>query len=176
MSSEKIVTISWLDRLKQSVGGVVFGLVLILAMVVILFWNEGRAVQTARSLAEGAGLVASVSSSTIDPANEGKLIHVTGAVTTTGPVSDLKFGVSAPGLSLVRKVEMYQWVERSTTEKKVELGGSETQVTKYTYERQWSDTYHKSSEFNEPAEHVNPPLEYERECHDRCGSDIAFRE
>ena len=33
------------------------GLVLIVAMVVLLFWNEGRAVTTARSLAEGAGAV-----------------------------------------------------------------------------------------------------------------------
>lgn len=163
MSSEKIVTVSWLDRLKQSIGGMVFGLALILAMVVILFWNEGRAVQTARSLAEGAGLVVSVASDTIDSTNEGKLVHVSGPVTTARPVSDPKFGIDAPGLSLVRKVEMYQWVEKSTTEKKVELGGSETQVTKYTYERQWSDAYHKSSDFNQPAEHVNPPQKYESE-------------
>lgn len=149
--------------MKQSVGGMVFGLVLILAMVVILFWNEGRAVQTARSLAEGAGLVVSVSSSSIDPADEGKLVHVSGPVTTSGPVSDPKFGIGASGLSLVRRVEMYQWVEKSTTEKKVEFGGSETQVTKYTYERQWSDSYQDSSKFNEPAEHANPQPKYERE-------------
>lgn len=163
MSSEKIVTISWFDRMKQSVGGMVFGLVLILAMVVMLFWNEGRAVQTARSLAEGAGLVSSVSSNAIEPANEGKLVHVSGAVTASSPVSDKEFSVSATGLKLIRKVEMYQWAEKSTTEKKVELGGSETQVTKYSYELKWSENPQDSSKFNEPDTHKNPAMEIGRQ-------------
>ena len=163
MSSEKIVTISWLERLKQSVGGMVFGLVLIVAMVIMLFWNEGRAVQTARSLAEGAGLVVSVSSASVEPANEGKLIHVTGPVTASGPVSDAEFSVSVSGLQLMRRVEMYQWVEKSTTEKKVELGGSETQVTKYAYEMQWSEFPQDSSKFNEADAHANPPMALERQ-------------
>jgi hypothetical protein len=55
---------------------------------------------------------------------------------------------------------------KSTTEKKVELGGSETQVTKYTYERQWSESDHDSTKFNEPAEHANPQRKYEREAID----------
>lgn len=163
MSSEKIVTISWFDRLKQSVGGMAFGFMLICSMVVVLFWNEGRAVQTARSLAEGAGLVHSVTSRAVDATNEGALVHVSGAVTTPNAVSDPKFGVSASGLSLNRKVEMYQWVEKSKTEKKVELGGSETQVTTFSYERQWSDRYQDSQTFNEPAEHQNPQFQYERD-------------
>ncbi len=163
MSSEKIVTISWLERLKQSVGGMVFGLVLIVAMVIMLFWNEGRAVQTARSLAEGAGLVSSVSSVSVEPANEGKLIHLTGPVTASAPVADAEFSVSAAGLQLMRRVEMYQWVEKSTTEKKVELGGSETQVTKYSYEMQWSEFPQDSSKFNEADAHANPPMAIERQ-------------
>ena len=47
---------SWFTRIRNSVGGVVIGLILIVGMVVLLFWNEGRAVQTYRSLAEGKGL------------------------------------------------------------------------------------------------------------------------
>ncbi|MBN9332627.1 MAG: hypothetical protein J0I64_04070, partial [Devosia sp.] len=76
--SQKTITLSWFDRVKQSFGGLVFGLVLVVAMVGLLFWNEGRAVQTERSLAEGAGLVVSVTASPLDPANESRLIHVTG--------------------------------------------------------------------------------------------------
>ena len=69
---------SWFGRLRHSVGGVVIGLVLIVGMVVLLFWNEGRAVTTARSLAEGAGAVVSVGADAVDAANEGKLVHVSG--------------------------------------------------------------------------------------------------
>ena len=73
---------SWFGRLRNSVGAVVIGLLLIVGMVVLLFWNEGRAVTTARSLAEGAGAVVSVAADKVDPANEGKLVHVSGTVTT----------------------------------------------------------------------------------------------
>ncbi len=156
--SQKTITLSWFDRVKQSFGGLVFGLMLVMAMVGLLFWNEGRAVQTERSLAEGAGLVVSVNTAPVDPANEGRLIHLNGPLVTTGPVTDTDFAIAAPGLQLVRKVEMFQWVETARTEKKVELGGSETQVTTYSYDRQWSDSYKDSSKFNEVDGHRNPEM------------------
>ncbi len=156
--SQKTITLSWFDRVKQSFGGLVFGLMLVVAMVGLLFWNEGRAVQTERSLAEGAGLVVSINPGPVDPANEGRLVHLNGPLVTTGPVTDTDFAIAAPGLQLVRKVEMFQWVETARTEKKVELGGSETQVTTYSYDRQWSDNYKDSSKFNEVAGHRNPEM------------------
>jgi hypothetical protein len=159
MTSQKVVTVSWFDRIKQSVGGVAIGLVLIFGMVGALFWNEGRAVQTEKSLAEGAGMVVSVPTDTVELGNEGKLVHVTGYVTTSAPVLDSEFGISANGLSLARKVEMYQWVQSSKTEKKTELGGSETQVTTYNYAQEWSESAQNSSEFHEAEGHQNPTME-----------------
>jgi len=44
---------SWASRIGESIKGVLIGLVLIVGSVIGLFWNEGRAVQTAKSLAEG---------------------------------------------------------------------------------------------------------------------------
>ena len=81
-SFTETTSVSWFGRLRRSVGGVVIGLVLIIGMVVLLFWNEGRAVTTARSLAEGAGAVVSVGADAVEAANEGKLVHVSGTVTT----------------------------------------------------------------------------------------------
>ena len=81
-SFTETTSVSWFGRLRNSVGGVVIGLLLIIGMVVLLFWNEGRAVTTARSLAEGAGAVVSVGADAVEPTNEGKLIHVSGTVTT----------------------------------------------------------------------------------------------
>jgi len=48
---------SWFARIGKSFVAVLFGLVLLVGSSVLLFWNEGRAVQTERSLAEGRGLV-----------------------------------------------------------------------------------------------------------------------
>ena len=89
---------SWFTRIKNSVVGVLFGLLLLVAGVVGLFWNEGRAVTTARSLEEGAGIVMSVAADRVDAANEGKLIHVTGSTTTDSKPSDADFGIVATGL------------------------------------------------------------------------------
>ena len=65
-SFTETTSVSWFGRLRNSVGGVVIGLLLIIGMVVLLFWNEGRAVTTARSLAEGAGAVVSVGADAVE--------------------------------------------------------------------------------------------------------------
>src|SRR5262245_60534915 len=115
----------WTTRLGESVKGIVLGLVLVVLSCIGLFWNEGRAVQTAKSLAEGASLVIDIDPGRVDPANDGKLVHVTGTIKAGIVPIDSEFGVSADGLRLVRTVEMYQWQEEQKTETKKNVGGSE---------------------------------------------------
>jgi hypothetical protein len=150
---------SWFGRLKNSVIGVLIGLLLVVGMVVLLFWNEGRAVQTARSLTEGAGVVVSVSSDAVDPANDGKLVHVTGDVSTWHKPSDPGFGITAEGVRLERRAEMFQWKETSESKSQDKLGGGQETVTTYTYSKVWSDGPIDSSRFKQPAGHENPPME-----------------
>lgn len=154
---------SWFSRIRSSFGGIVFGILLVLFMIVALFWNEGRAVQTARSLAEGAGIVVSVPAELIDAANEGELVHVTGPVTTEQNPADLSFGITAEGVRLERSVEMYQWKQNASSETKKELGGGEETVTTYTYERAWSSQPIDSSNFKQPDGHRNPAMRYRSE-------------
>jgi len=123
---------SWFSRIGNSFAGVLIGLALIVCMIVLLFWNEGRAVQTEKALAEGAGAVVLVENAPIDPANEGKLIHVTGPVVTGQVLTDDAFGIEAEGIRLVRNVEMFQWVEEESSKKQTALGGGEETVTTYT--------------------------------------------
>jgi hypothetical protein len=133
-----------------------FGLVLFVVAFPILFWNEGRAVRTARSLEEGAGVVVSVPAETVDAGKEGKLVHLTGQATTTDTLTDNEFGVHANAIKLLRKVEMYQWEEEKKSETKKKLGGGEETVTTYTYKKDWSDHPIDSSDFKEPRGHENP--------------------
>jgi hypothetical protein len=153
---------SWLSRLGQSVGGVFIGLLLIIGAAILLFWNEGRAVQTARSLTEGEAAVIDVDSAKVEAANDGKLVHVTGDLATTAPLADPDFGVTTPAARLVRTVEMYQWKEESHTETKKNLGGSEDKVTTYTYTQVWSEPRIESSRFHEQNGHANPQPRYRR--------------
>jgi hypothetical protein len=152
----EVTTQSWGSRLGGSIKGILFGIVLILAAFVLLFWNEGRAVKTYKALKEGAGLVVSVGIDKVDQGNEGKLVHISGPAETKETLSDPDFGVSAMAIRLERNVEMYQWEESSKSETKKKLGGGEETVTTYSYNKVWSSRLINSSSFKVPDGHANP--------------------
>lgn len=150
-------TQGWGSRLGGSFKGLLFGLLLFLVAFPLLWWNEGRTVKQTRALNEGAEAVVEASLDAVDPALEGQLVHVSGLVTNLAPVADSDFGLSVDALVLRREVEMYQWVESQKTSKKVNLGGSETTTTEYSYTREWADPrFSDSSNFAYPEGHQNP--------------------
>lgn len=172
----EVSSTSWLQRIGQSFIGVLVGLALVPLSAAGLWWNEGRAVTTARSLAEGAAAVQTVPADRVDPAFEGKLVHVSGEARTTAPVGDEEFGVSAPALKLVRRVEMYQWKEDSRTETRDKLGGGQERVTTYSYSRSWVDRPVDSGRFHNRNGHENPPMAWQtRETVARDATLGAFR-
>ena len=138
------------SRLVESIKGVLFGVVLFAISFPLLWWNEGRAVQTARSLEEGATSVVSVTG--LVPSNEGKLVHFSGQATTAETLADHELGVTALALRMQRNVEMYQWYEKSESHENT--GGSKTTV--YTYDKKWSPSLIRSTDFKESG-HDNPP-------------------
>jgi len=147
---------SWGSRISGSLKGIVFGLILIAVSVWLLFSNEGRAVKRAKSLEEGAGVVVSVPAHQVNPANEGKLVHVTGQAETPEILSDPEFGVAANALHLERRVEMYQWKENEDRDTEKKVGGGTRTTTTYSYEKVWSDALISSGSFKQSAEHQNP--------------------
>ncbi|GAB4293110.1 MAG: hypothetical protein Kow0090_07330 [Myxococcota bacterium] len=146
----------WLKRIMNSIKAVLFGVALFIVSFPLLWWNEGRSVQRALDLEEGAGAVVSVSADKVDPANEGKLVHLTGNAETKETLQDAEFGVSVSGaLKLKRTVEMYQWKEEVTTKEEKELGGKVKKTKTYNYEKVWSDDLYDSSGFKN-QEKKNP--------------------
>lgn len=143
-------------RLGNAIKGVLFGIVLIPLAIVLLSWNEGRAVKTAASLKEGAASVISVSADAVQPANEGKLIHLSGDAKTPDTVTDPMFQISHNAIRLSRKVEMYQWTEKKDKKTQKKLGGGTETQTTYTYSKTWSDKLIDSSDFKHPEGHENP--------------------
>ena len=155
-------TQSWGSRLMQSLGGVLVGGALGIGAVVLLFWNEGRAVDRAKTLALGADRVISVAADHVDADNEGALVHVSGATTVAGSLRDPLFGIEQPAIRLRRQVEMYQWVEERESKTREKFGGGTETVTTYRYEKKWSDRLQDSTDFQESSAHRNPssmPLE-----------------
>ena len=152
----EVTSRSWFGRIKDSIAGTLFGLLLFLGAFVLLFWNEGRAVDTHKMLQEGASAVISVGSGQVVPANEGKLIHVSGKATTNDELTDPIFEVTINALALRRKVEMLQWAESSKSETKKKLGGGTETVTTYSYSKDWSETVVDASQFRKSKGHKNP--------------------
>ncbi len=165
---------SWLQQLAGSLIGAVVGLLLFLASFVVLFWNEGHAVAEMNSLNAGAKSVVSVPADRPDPANEGRLVHVTGLASVTRAAADPVFHVApADALRLRRKVSAYQWEEHAETSTEKSLGGGETKRTTYTYRKVWSDKVINSSEFKQPAGHTNPAFPLRTTVFDAQGARLG---
>ncbi len=147
---------SWISRIFGSIGGVFIGMALVLVSIVLLFWNEGRFVETYKTLVEGQALVVDVPATEVSAANEGKLVHVTGDVDVGDGITDGDFGIASRALRLKRTVSIYQWQERQQSRTEKKLGGGEETITTYTYEKAWSESLNSSSGFKERAGHENP--------------------
>lgn len=144
----EVTSQSWFGRIGGAIKGVFIGIILILLSFVVLFWNEGRSVKTYKALKQGSKDVISVSSDAVDSANDGKLIHFSGMVKTTGTLQDAAFGVTSEGVRLMREVEMYQWDEETSSDTKKKLGGGTETVTTYTPVKKWSSTLIDSDSFH----------------------------
>lgn len=157
----EVTTQSYFSRVKNSCSGLCLGPLLILAGIVLLIWNESNAVAHHRSLDQGESSTLSVLGiSSIDAANEGKLVHVSGVVTTNVSIRDDLFGVEAPPdetfIKLRRSSTMYQWTETSQSKTETNTGGSTTTTTTYSYEKKWVNSLVPSSSFNKQEGHENP--------------------
>ncbi|CAA6605496.1 conserved membrane hypothetical protein [Rhodospirillaceae bacterium LM-1] len=158
----KVTHTSWLGRFGNSIAGAFVGLFLFLASFVLLYWNEGRAVDAIIALDAASKQIISVSAETVDPANEGRLIHLSGLVDVASNLVDPVFHVTATdALRLERRVEMFQWRENRETRTEKKLGGGETETTTYSYVKEWSDEPIDSSSFERRQEHANPAMPYQ---------------
>jgi len=90
----------YFSRLKGALVGMVAGILVFLVGFPVLFLNEGRAVKRYRALKEGAGSVVSISPDRVDPAMEGKLVHLTGTATTDEMLSDSETADVGPVISI----------------------------------------------------------------------------
>lgn len=151
----EVSTKSWGSRLLESLKGIIFGFILIIVSIILLWWNEGRAIHTENDLKDGSKNVVHLQSNIPVPENENKLVHLTGEISTTDTLKDPDFNISVKAVALRRNVFIYQWVENEEEETEKQLGGSEKITKKYTYTKEWVSNQINSDDFKNKYGHLN---------------------
>jgi hypothetical protein len=155
ITTADVTSDSWFDRITGSLTGIIFGFILFIIGICLIFWNEGRIVKTANALHEGEKSVIAVNSDSINQDNNGKLIHISGNVTTGESIHDVSTGVFTNALRLSRNIEIYQWIETKHSHTDKKLGGGTETTTTYSYEQKWVPKSINSINFREAAAHKN---------------------
>lgn len=147
---------SWGSRIVSSFFGILIGFLLIIGSFVLIFWNEGHGLHTAKSLQQTLQVVIIVPNKPIQPENNLKVVSVSGLATTEEILRDPLLGISDKAIKLFRTVEMYQWKENVETRTEKQMGGSEKTIKTYSYEPVWSEKQIDSHKFKDQTNHQNP--------------------
>lgn len=86
----------------------------VIAAILVMVIGQHIDRQRLRAVDRLASRIVSIAADRLDPAHDGRLVHVTGNVTGSAPIVDPDTGFQADGLRLIRQVEMFQW-QRVTT-------------------------------------------------------------
>lgn len=150
---------NYFQRLAGSFVAMAFGFVFFFGAIALLAWNESRGVDAIRGLGQAAKETVEASPTPIDPAQNGKLVHLTGDLKVATPLADPELDFAKSGIArLRRKVEMYQWAETKQTSSSSQLGGTETKRTTYSYSKKWAEDPIDSSDFKVQSRHQNPQM------------------
>ena len=138
---------------KNSIVGVFVGFLLFLGSFVLLWINEGRL-----DMSKVAKRSVVLTPGVVDPAMNNKWASLTAPVTLTGNLADPLYINPGPYLQLKREVEVYAWVERTTSKEEKQLGGSTETTTQYDYFQEWTraESVKSGSDFKFPDGHRNP--------------------
>lgn len=121
----------------------IVGVLLLLAGLALLIWNEGKV-----DYSQIAVTSVEIDSETppADNSFAGKLVSVSGLLTTVDLISDGQYLKPSSYVALERTVEMYAWAERKNTD--------ET----YSYEKAWLRGPDDARTFANPQGHENPVM------------------
>lgn len=127
-----------------------------IALLIFNEWNHHDAMQFYSQAREA--MVELTDTTTIDPANNGKLVTYSAWATPGQAVVDPLYGIASNGMLIRRDVQYYQWCEQSETKREtVYRDGKKdfTYRTVYSYYKSWQYSPVNSNEFNNPKGHEN---------------------
>ncbi len=162
----------WESTLKFSLKNNILGFLILLASSIVLWFNEGRAVKTARSLDEGKDILISIDAKNPDSKNDGKLIYAQDVTKSDETLIDTDFGIEINAIKLRRTVEMYQWEEQYGSKNKSNNESNPTSDTEQ-YQKVWSSKVINSKEFQYKNAYQNPNY-FEYESFESTSNQVAF--
>jgi len=133
--------------------GLAVGIAIIYLSMIIIFESEGDKTPQTYALRLVREKLIKVSNSSINSKNNLQVVYISGLATSGEVLKDPLLHVSQQAIKLIRKVEMYQWVEQVSSSKVLR---SVDEKTVYRYTPQWSETLINSHLFNNPQGHQNP--------------------
>lgn len=138
---------SWGSRLKDTLAGLICGLLCIGLASYLIFWNERTGYRYDYSLDQTQSLVTSIPDRPVNNDNNQNVVYVQGDATTNRSLSDLQLNITVDGLALKRQVLIYQWQEEIDTDH---------EQPRYRYFTGWAEKLILSSSFQEANSHPNP--------------------
>jgi len=141
----------YFSRLGSSIKGILTGLLLFLLSFAVLYWNEGRV--DLSNIAEDA--VPFTASEQAAAELDGELVAGFGTLSTEEKLGDDMFLKPGAYMQVVRKTQVYAWVEKTSTETETKLGGSEETKTTYSYQKDWVNKAANADTFKVPRGHGN---------------------
>lgn len=142
------------SQLKRTWPIALLGFLGLTSGILVIVWNEARAVETTKLLEEAILSVTQVSPDyPIDKNHIGKLLYITGIITVQEPLTEIDYGVSVSAVKLKRRVQMYQWVEEET--QNINAEGNVIDNSYYYY-TEWRDKLIDSTSFAHSVGHWNP--------------------
>jgi Transmembrane protein 43 len=144
-------TQNWLQQFMSSLAGVVIGICLFIGSFVLLFHNEGRI-----DFSQAAKSAIVIPADTPSSQAQGKIVSLTGDITTPGTIGDGLYIRPGAYVALSRTVEMYAWEEKESKQESKQLGGSKTTTTTYRYNKIWTNRPPESIKFKQSSSHRNP--------------------
>ncbi len=155
---------SWFSRIGKSIKGILGGILLIIAGIGILYYNEGRMVATETGIKQAqSSFVQAENISKIDPQFEGKLVYAKDKATTEEILKDPDTDIQLNAIALNRNVEYYQWDENEHKHTEKKTGGGTRTTYTYTYAKKWarapinSEAFHDSTYQN--SNHIISSIE-----------------
>lgn len=143
MTSFKARSQAWLSQMKDSIIGLFIGIILVLACIVVLFWNEGRHVKNVKDLNDASERARTIQCKTFDASLVGELVFMTCPIDFGEGVKD-RIGVEEKeAVWMKRSVELFQYKQKTRTDKKQ---GDDANAEKY-YEEGWYAGYIDSKSF-----------------------------
>ena len=137
-----------MKKVKDSIFGVLIGIIFVIGGIFLIFWNEKNNVKNIKVIDELQKVVVDVKSDDIQSINDNKLVNTSGTLVIPDNIIDSSFGVKVESAILVRTVEMYQWKENCSTD--------DNNKKTCEYSKTWSSNLIDSSKFENKENHINP--------------------